>query len=130
MGSEMTDLAVRRLFANGAGRSKGDVEIEDDHSTARRGGVSKTPAWRAPRPLRLLSLTPFAVPMAELVFVRDYVSVLTASPPDIVGAPLSLVLELMLLLWAAFGAAFVGRTGSSDSPSSPCSSSHRSRSLV
>ena len=50
--------------------------------------------------------------MAELVFVRDYVSVLTASPPDIVGAPLSLVLELMLLLWAAFGAAVVGRTGS------------------
>ena len=108
----MADLAVRRLFSNGAGRSQADVDIEDDESTARNDRLGQGPAWRSPRTLRLLSLTPFAVPIVETLFVRDYVLTLTTSPPDIIGAPLGLVLELGLLGLAALGAALVWRATS------------------
>ena len=108
----MTDLAIRRLLTHGIGGSHAQDEIEEDQPTALDDRRSQTPAWRSPRTLRLLSLTPFAVPIAELLLVRDYVAVLLGAVPSIVGVPLGLVLELMLLGWAALGAALVWRARS------------------
>jgi hypothetical protein len=73
---------------------------------------SQTATGRPLRVFRLLSLTPFAIPILEVLFVGDYLRVLTATPPDIVGVPLSLVLEAVFLAWAAIGAAIVWRTQS------------------
>ena len=108
----MTDLAIRRLLSSGVGSSDDPVAVDHDDSTALDRGVGQTPAWRSPRALRLLSLTPFVVPLAELLLVRGYVPALTATPPAIVGAPLALALELALLGWAALGAALVWRVRS------------------
>ena len=108
----MTEMAVRRLLTHETRGSDAQVEIGVNDSTGIEDRRDQRRAWRSPRTLRLLSLTPFAVPTAEVLFVRDYVPALTATPPEIFGVPLGLVLELVLLGWAALGAALVWRAGS------------------
>ena len=61
---------------------------------------------------RALSLTPFAVPVAEYLFAGTYLARGMGSPPDIVGIPLGVVVQTMLLAWATLGAVLVWRARS------------------
>ena len=70
------------------------------------------PAWRADSVWRTLSLIPFAEALLLAVFPQNYFGPLFAKPPDILGIPLGLVLEVLVLAWAALGARVIWTTKS------------------
>src|SRR5262245_20180899 len=67
----------------------------------------KTRPWRADRVWKAISLVPFFEALAISVFTASYFSPLYSKPPDIVGVPFGLVLEVALLAWAVLGAAVI-----------------------
>lgn len=68
--------------------------------------------WRADRAWRTLSLIPFGEALLLAVFARSYLPGLMAEPPDIVGIPFGIVLEVIILAWAALGARVIWTTKS------------------
>lgn len=70
------------------------------------------PAWRADSTWRTLSLIPFGEALLLAVFPQNYFGPLFAKPPDILGIPLGLVLEVLVLAWAALGARVIWTTKS------------------
>ena len=68
--------------------------------------------WRADRTWRTLSLIPFGEALLLAVFARSYFPPLLSKPPDIVGIPLGIVLEAIILAWAALGARVIWTTRS------------------
>jgi hypothetical protein len=78
--------------------------------TMERSGASRP--WRASPGRRLASLAPFGLALAIAVLARTYFGVGMGEPPDILGLPLGLVLEGIVLAWAALGALIIWTTGS------------------
>lgn len=69
-----------------------------------------TDSWERSRDTaRVLSLTPFAVTLGLSLFSTNYFPRLISTPPDIVGVPLGLALQLAALGWAAIGLVTVWR---------------------
>jgi len=68
--------------------------------------------WRADSAWKTLSLIPFVEAPLLWVFGPTYLSVILAKPPDIVGIPLGIVLEVLVLAWAALGARVIWTTRS------------------
>jgi hypothetical protein len=74
--------------------------------------TSGAPRWRADSAWRTLSLIPFGEALLLAVFAQNYFGPLFAKPPDIVGIPFGLVLEVLILAWAALGARVIWTTKS------------------
>ena len=68
--------------------------------------------WRADSAWRTLSLLPFVEALLLTIFARTYFGPLVATPPDILGIPFGLVLEVVILAWAALGARVIWTTKS------------------
>src|SRR5262245_42155656 len=69
--------------------------------------------WSADWITRVLTLTPFAFAAWAYLFARPFLGGdIFSAPPSIVGIPLGLVMEALILLWAALGTWVVWRTGS------------------
>jgi mannose/fructose/N-acetylgalactosamine-specific phosphotransferase system component IIC len=68
--------------------------------------------WRADSAWKTLSLIPFVEAPLLWVFAKSYLSVILGKPPDIVGIPLGVVLEVLVLAWAALGARVIWTTRS------------------
>lgn len=66
------------------------------------------PRWRADGVWRLLALTPFALSLLTPV----YFPAMFAKPPEILGIPVGLVLDVIALGWAGLGAIVVWTTTS------------------
>jgi hypothetical protein len=71
-----------------------------------------SPQWRADRVWRLLVLAPFAEALVLSLLATSYFPALASKPPDMVGIPFGLVLDAILLAWAALGARVVWTTRS------------------
>ena len=67
--------------------------------------------WRSPVVLRVASLAPFALAVAFAMLARSYFCCLF-EPAGILGVPYTVVLEAVVLGWAALGALIVWTTGS------------------
>ena len=68
--------------------------------------------WRADSAWRTLSLLPFGEALLLVLFAPNYLPPLFAKPPDIVGIPFGIVLEALVLAWAALGARVIWTTRS------------------
>ena len=75
-------------------------------------GPQVTPRWRADSAWRTLSLIPFGEALLLAVFPKNYFGPLFAKPPDVLGIPLGIVLEVLILAWAALGARVIWTTKS------------------
>ena len=71
------------------------------------------PRWRANSAWRLLSLLPFGWAAIIVLTSPLATSPMFAKPPDILGIPLALVFDGLLLAWAGLGARVVWMTRSS-----------------
>lgn len=107
----MTSLAsLRQLFSdNGPEKSNlsrtraepGQIEAHEPVPAAE---------WRATLAWRLVSFLPFAVAIVlDLIAPRSFPPMF-AMPPDVLGIPFGVVLQAVILLWAALGAAVVWQT--------------------
>jgi hypothetical protein len=74
--------------------------------------VQVQPRWRADSAWRTLSLIPFAEALLLFLFARSYFPGLASKPPDIVGLPFGLVVDAVILGWAALGARVIWTTRS------------------
>ena len=70
------------------------------------------PLWRADTAWRTLSLIPFGEALLLAVFARTYLPPLFSKPPDMLGIPFGIVLEAIILAWAALGARVIWTTNS------------------
>ncbi len=75
-------------------------------------GRKASSTWRANRTWKTISLLPFIEALAIQVLSMTYFSPMFAKPPDWLGIPFGLVLEVLLLGWAALGAAVIWTTRS------------------
>jgi hypothetical protein len=74
--------------------------------------TGSAPTWRAPALRRVAALAPFAVALAIPLLATNYFSRGVSKPPDIFGLPLGIVVEGLILGWAALGALLIWTTGS------------------
>lgn len=74
--------------------------------------VNSQVAWRAPIAARLASLAPFVLALVVELFAPRFFGPLLEAPPDILGAPLGVIVGALVLAWAALGALVVWTTGS------------------
>ena len=82
-------------------------------NTSLPGARAATPLrWRADSAWRTLSLIPFGEALLLAVFAKSYLTPLFAKPPDWLGIPFGLVLEVVILAWAAVGARVIWTTRS------------------
>jgi len=74
--------------------------------------VQLSQQWRADTAWRTLSLIPFGEALLLAVFARSYFPGLASEPPSILGIPFGIVLEAIILAWAALGARVIWTTKS------------------
>ena len=79
-------------------------------ATTERSGANRP--WRASAGRRIASLAPFGLALALALLARSYFGIGLGSPPDILGVPLGLAIDGLVLAWAALGALIVWTTGS------------------
>lgn len=72
----------------------------------------ETRAWRASWIRRAASLTPFGLALALWFVARTYVGHALTKPPEVIGLPLGLVAEGLVLAWAALGVLVTWTTAS------------------
>lgn len=93
----------------GRGRSIGPAMQSSEATIEQPGGI------RARRPSvvgRIASLAPFGLALALSLLTKTYVGHALDTPPAIVGLPLGVVMEGLVLAWAALGALIIWTTSS------------------
>jgi hypothetical protein len=108
----MAEVTVVRRMLSVAGTPASDPNVEARELESGTAPQGDSRQWRAGWVFRALSLAPFGVLPLSWVLSPTYFGGMFSAPPDILGIPLDLILDIVFLALGGLGSALVWRARS------------------